>query len=272
MRILTRSFILLTALLASASCAQFEDAEKGYCNGAKCDDTRPSEQGEQVLMQKSPPGETAISRNKAGKWLFHTIGNHGETVLSSQAYVARASAANGILAVEQAGVDLNQYKVVEAEGGKKYRFILRAKGNYQEIASSRLFDTSAQAQANIQGARDLIASVVQFKAGVEKGARFDLRRKENRAWHFTLVDADGTELLFSQDYQGRTSAVNGIMSVRKNGKIAARYAYKGKYFILIAGNYREIARSKTFDQSADTLKTLQRVKALLESERVSNPW
>lgn len=271
MPILSRYALMLAALLAWTSCQTFDEVQR--CRGAKCDD--PGDDGhalQKELMQKSPPGESAIRRDQSGKWFFHTLGDLGEIVLSSQPYVARASAANGILALEQAGVDLNQYEVVEAEGGKKVRVIVRAVGNNQEIASSRSFDTVEEAQAAIAPARELIASIVQFKAGVEKGARFELSRRESGAWIFTLVDVDGAELLFSQDYQGRTSAINGILAVRTNGKDAARYANNGDHFILRAGNNQEIARSATFAHAEDTAKTITRVKELLQSERVANPW
>jgi len=222
-------------------------------------------------MQKAPPGESAISRNEAGQWLFHTIGKRGEIVLYSQAYVTRASAANGILSVEENGVDLDQYKVSQNPDGT-WRFYLQAK-NFQEIATSGSFATEAGAKAGVGEARDLIAAILQFKAEMEDGARFDLYRSDtDNEWYFTLIDEDGTELLFSEGYQSRTGAVNGIQSVRENGKDQNRYAFQGTLFIIKAKNGQEIASSGTYGTAQEAADGATHVQQLLQSERVANPW
>jgi uncharacterized protein YegP (UPF0339 family) len=252
-----------------ASCEEHKGFAPPECTG-KCD-TWQDEQAQALLMQKSPPGESAISRNKEGQWLFHTVGQRGEIVLFSQAYVTRASAANGILSVEENGVSLDQYKVLQDYDGT-WRFSLRAKNN-QEIATSRPFDTEAEAQAAIQQARDLIAAILQFKAEMEKGARFDLYRSEtDKQWYFNLLDKDGSKQLYSEGYQGRTGAVNGIQSVRKNGKDEARYVQKGTFFIIKAKNGQEIARSGDYQSAKEAVEGAKYVRQLLQSERVANPW
>lgn len=273
MRIVTQSsFLVLGALIILASCQEQGSAPSSpQCVGAKCDSTQEGENTEALLMQKSPPGESGISRNKAGQWLFHTIGKRGEIVLFSQNYVTRASAANGILSVEENGVSHDQYKVSQEPQGT-WRFSLRAKNN-QEIATSRSFATEAEAKAAVQEARDLIAAILQFKAEMEKGARFDLQRsKTDNQWYFTLLDEDGTELLYSEGYQGRTGAVNGIQSVRINGKDEARYVPQGTSFFLKAKNGQEIARSGTYDTPEQAMDGMKHVQQLLQSERVANPW
>lgn len=265
---------MLSVLLA-ASCSLEQGSAKGpktTCTGAKCDDTSQIDSAEQVLMQKAPPGETAITRNTAGQWFFHTVGKRGEIVLFSQPYVQRASAANGILSVEENAVDPDRYVIQQLTDGR-WQFSLRAKNNV-EIATSRAFDTEAEAVAGIEEARALVASIVQFKADVEKGARFDLTRSaEDGEWYFTLLDKDGTKLLNSEGYTGRTGAVNGIQSVRLNGKDESKYKQlDGLIFILKAGNGHEIARSETYADEAALLAGMQRVQQLLKSERVANPW
>jgi uncharacterized protein YegP (UPF0339 family) len=271
---ITRSrFLILAAVLAGASCQQQQLGEEAppRCMGAKCDNPWDEEASQALVMGKTPPGESAISRNKAGQWLFHTIGQRGEVVLYSQAYVTRASAANGILSVEENGVDLAQYKVLQEPDGT-WRFSLQAK-NYQEIATSGSFDTEAEAEAGVQEARDLIAAILQFKAEMDDGARFDLYRSDvDNEWYFTLIDEDGTELLFSEGYQSRTGAVNGIQSVRENGKDENRYAFQGTLFIIKAKNGQEIATSGNYATAQDAVDGATHVQQLLQSERVANPW
>jgi uncharacterized protein YegP (UPF0339 family) len=239
--------------------------------GGKCDNPWDEEVSQALVMQKAPPGESAVSRNKAGQWLFHTIGQRGAVVLFSQTYVTRASAANGILSVEENGVSLQQYKVLQEPDGT-WRFSLLAK-NYQQIATSRSFATEAEAEAGVQEARDLIAAILQFKAEKDNGARFDLYRSDvDNEWYFTLNAEDGTALLYSEGYQGRTGAVNGIQSVRKNGKDDSRYTFQNTLFIVKAKNGQEIARSGNYDSAQQAADGATYVQQLLQSERVANPW
>lgn len=275
MRIIMRSgFLVLGGLLLLACSEQQGYEPTPQCGGGKCDDPTQAGQAEEplTLMQKAPPGESAISRNKAGSWFFHTIGKRGERVLSSQAYVTRASSANGILSVEENGVDIEQYKVSQSPDGT-WSFSLRAK-NYQEIAKGGSFATEAEAKAGAAEARDLIASILQFKAAMEKGARFKLwRSKTDKDWYFTLLDTDGTtELLYSEGYQGRTGAVNGIQSVRDNGKEEVQYKQQGTSFIIRAKNWQEIAKSGTYATAPEAVDGAKYVRQLLQSERVGNPW
>jgi uncharacterized protein YegP (UPF0339 family) len=273
MRIIMRSsFLVLGGLLLLACSEQQGYAPPPQCGGGKCDSPTQTGAAKDPLMQKAPPGESAITRDKAGSWYFHTIGERGEIILSSQAYVKRASAANGILAVEENGVDIEQYKVSQKSDGT-WRFYLRAKNN-QEIATSGSFDTEAAAKAGAAEARDLIAAILQFKAEVEQGARFELERsKTDSKWYFTLLDTDGTtELLYSQGYTGRTAAVNGIQSVRDNGKEEAQYKLLGTSFIIRAKNWQEIAKSGTYATATDAVDGAKYVRQLLRSERVGNPW
>ena len=265
------SYLVLSGLLLLACAEQPGYEPPSRCRGGKCDDPAQTAQARDLLMRKAPPGESAISRDRAGSWFFHTIGKRGEIVLYSQAYVTRASAANGILAVEENGVDIEQYKVSQKPDGT-WRFSLRAK-NYQEIATSGSFATEAEARAGAAEARDLVAAILQFKAQVEQGARFNLwRSKADDEWYFTLLDVDGTPLLYSEGYQGRTGAVNGIQSVRANGKQASQYKQLGTSFIIRAKNWQEIARSGTYPTAQDAVDGARHVRQLLGSERVGNPW
>jgi uncharacterized protein YegP (UPF0339 family) len=228
-------------------------------------------------MQAVPraPGEFAVTRNADGSWYFETIGARGEILLMSQAYVVRASALNGILSVEENGVDLAQYKVSQDSVGN-WRFELLAR-NYEVIAESQLYSSEHAALAGVQEARDLIAGILRFKAAVQDGARFDLWRDQTtREWHFALQSEEGETLLRSEAYTGRTGAVNGIESVRLNGKIVERYrvreAGSQAYFILVAGNGHEIAESILYDSIEAAEAGIETTRALLASERVANPW
>lgn len=229
-------------------------------------------------MQKVPeaPGEFAISRHKDdGQWYFDLVGAKGKILLASEGYQERPSAINGILSIEENGVHLEKYELAATPEGD-WRFVLRA-GNNQVIGDSTVYRTEEAAQAGIEATRDLVAGIVQFKAAVTNGARFDLWRDEDdREWYFVLRAADGRTLLESEGYTGRTGAVNGIESVRENGKNPARYQIldgEGEvYFILKAGNGQEIGASPGFATVGEAEAGMAETQALITSERVASPW
>ena len=224
------------------------------------------------------PGETAITRNAQGEWFFELVGPRGEIMLFSKAYDAdeRPAALNAALSVEENGVDLNKYIVSEDNQGK-YRFDLLG-GNNHVIASSQLYASKLEAEEGAQVTRDLIADILHFKAAVERGARFELTRNQSdKKWYFKLLAKDGKSVLLeSQGYANRTDAVNGMESVRVNGKIARRYVLLPEadpaYVVLKAGNGWEIARSKSYDSLDEVQAALKSVQALLTSEHVGSPW
>lgn len=240
-------------------------------------ETQNTREVSDTVMQKRPeaPGEFDITRGKDGQWYFNGVGARGERLLLSEGYVEKASALNGILSVEENGVYTENYEVQQTVDGD-WIFVLRA-GNNQVIAESGLYRSQADAEAAITEARDLVAGIVQYKAAVTDGARFDLWKDEaSKEWFFVLRQADGRILLESEGYTGRTGAVNGLESVRLNGKDLNRYSFvsdDGVKFILKAANGQEIARSAdTFASEADAQAAINETNALLQSERVASPW
>lgn len=229
-----------------------------------------------VVMEKAPrrPGQISVRRSESDSWEFSVVGQSGAPVLLSQAYVERTSAVNGILSVEENGVDRERYAVRASDGGLVVE--LKA-GNGQVIAESRPLRTEEEAAALIDEARDLVAGIVQYKAALAKGARFDLSRDVagDGKWSFSLLDEKGRALLLSQKYAKRTAAVTGLESVRLNGKDEARYQINSEDGItvsLVAANGEEIAGSGVLADEAQAQALITETQALLKSERVANPW
>ncbi len=264
-----KTLFLCCSLLATVAC-QDAGLDPSYCeNNTRCDD--PSQAISQ-LMPRAPatPGSVGITRNQ-DQWLFEVIGSKGEIVLMSQSYAARNSAQNGILSVFENGVQAEQYALTQTSGG--YGFVLRAANN-EVIADSQTFATESEAITAAAAARDLVAEIVQYRAALDAGAQFRLDR-DGSSWEFGLRDDEGDSLLASQKYSRRATALNGIDSVRNNGKDATRYQLLDgpPRFILKASNGQEIAESSksypTLDAAQAAVNTTQ---ALLQSERVANPW
>jgi uncharacterized protein YegP (UPF0339 family) len=261
----TLNVILLSASLLAACVSQ----DTG-------NDTANIEEGgaTEELMQKRPqaPGEFAVFRSSADEWFFHLVGDRGDILVFSEAYVEKASALNGILSIKDNGVYLENYEVGETDEGLFY-FVLRAQ-NGQVIAESANYASEDEAGLAIEQTRELVAKILKFEAAMTQGARFMLGRSDGQ-WFFELTAEDGRVLVYSELYTNRTGAVNGAESVRKNGKDPARFVMKdddGFYFVIKAGNGQVVGESDTYETREDAEAARDAVIALLQSERVADPW
>jgi uncharacterized protein YegP (UPF0339 family) len=262
-----RNLFLCASLLTLVAC-QEAGIDSSECDGVRCDD--PSQSVDIMPRAPSTPGTVGITRTQ-DQWLFEIIGAKGEIVLLSEEYSSKSNALNGILSVEENGVQEDQYEVVETAAG--WSFVLRA-GNNEVIADGQTFASEAAAQEAAQASRALVAGIVQYKAALDVGAQFGLDR-DGGEWEFNLQDDEGESLLKSQIYQRRRDALGGIESVRNNGKDANRYVLLDgpPRFILKAGNGQEIAESAKSYPSLDAAQAaIDSTQELLRSERVANPW
>lgn len=97
-------------------------------------------------------------------------------------------------------------------------------------------------------------------------AKFQLKKAANGEFHFTLLGSDDQSLLQSEMYKTRTSAENGIESVKKNAADDGRYdrkkATNGKdYYVLKAGNGQVIGQSRMFDNAGAMEAAISAVKS-----------
>ena len=263
-----RTFFVCCSLLALVACQ--DAAPDAECDNGRCDQVRQSND----IMPRAPstPGTISITRNQ-DQWLFEVIGAKGEIVLMSEEYSTRSSALNGMLSVEENGVEFDRYTVFESAGG--WGFVIRA-GNNEVVADSQTFESEAEAQAAAESARELVAGIVQYKAAITTGAQFALDRSGSGSdWEFALSDADGEAVLKSQVYSRRRDAINGIASVRENGRELSRYVLLDgpPRFILKARNGQEIAESSQSYASVDAAQAaIDSTQSLIRSEKVANPW
>jgi len=231
-----------------------------------------------LTMQAMPeqPGRFDVARTPGGDWFFRLIGPGGDAFLTSGAYPQKISGVNAQLSVEENGVLLERYKVASI-GPEECSFELRAANN-QTIAFGPVFRDCAEADARIQATRDLVAGVLQYKAAVSEGARFDLWKEPSDAkWRFELRAEDRRVLLASQTYTSRTNAITGIESVRTNGKLSERYRVVAQQdgsvtISLRAANGQEIAQSGPYPAQEQADAVIGESVGLLLSERVGNPW
>ena len=79
-------------------------------------------------------------------------------------------------------------------------------------------------------------------------------------WHFNLKSGNGAILLTSEAYTGRTSAINGALSVLENGVDPAMYvvkpAAKGYSLSLEAANGQTIAFAQTYSTKSNATRAV----------------
>jgi uncharacterized protein YegP (UPF0339 family) len=265
-----RSLLAGLAALALLGCQDAATDPPKDCSGGKCDSLGDTSGTDVMPRAPHAPGTISITRN-GDDWLCEVIGSKGEIALLSRQYASRTSAFNGALSIEENGVLAERYVV--SQSGAGWSFALRA-GNNAVIADSEVFASEAEAQEAAGRTRELIAGIVQYKAALTAGARFHLDRDGSR-WSFELLTEDEQPVLVSQTYSRRHDAINGIESVRTNGKQLGRYQLLDSppRFILKAANGQEIAESSaTFDTLEAAEAAIAETQALLISERVANPW
>ncbi|MEM9170347.1 MAG: YegP family protein [Pseudomonadota bacterium] len=82
--------------------------------------------------------------------------------------------------------------------------------------------------------------------------KFELYKDNAGEFRFRLKAGNGENILASEGYKAKPSALNGIESVKKNAGDEARYEIKtqsnGKpYFVLKAGNHEIIGKSQAYE-------------------------
>ena len=77
---------------------------------------------------------------------------------------------------------------------------------------------------------------------------FELKQSDkNDEFYFTLKDADGKPLIFSEGYKQKASALNGIESV-KNNTAADRFELKtSETFLLRVQDYMYLSKKKRWE-------------------------
>lgn len=88
-----------------------------------------------------------INKTKNGQFHFVLKASNGEPILSSETYVTKRSAKNGIASVQANCSNLDRYEKKESKNGKAF-FNLRA-GNNQVIGTSELYSSVQKRDAGV---------------------------------------------------------------------------------------------------------------------------
>lgn len=87
-------------------------------------------------------------------------------------------------------------------------------------------------------------------------AKYQIDKATDGSFYFRLVAANGQITLASEMYTAKSSAENGIASVKTNSQLDERYerladAAGKPYFVLKAANDQVIGKSQMYSSSAD---------------------
>ena len=96
--------------------------------------------------------------------------------------------------------------------------------------------------------------------------KFELKTAKDGQFYFRLKAANGQNILASEMYKAKASALNGIESVKKNAPNESRYdkltSANGKpYFTLKAGNGEVIGNSEMYESESSRDNGIQSVMA-----------
>lgn len=95
--------------------------------------------------------------------------------------------------------------------------------------------------------------------------KFVVKVAKNGKFHWTLKAGNGQNILSSQMYASRDSAINGIESVKKNAPMDERFERKlsesGKpYFVLKAANGQVIGNGQMYESEKNRDNGIESVK------------
>ena len=86
-------------------------------------------------------GKFELKKSKNDKFYFSLLAGHGQTILSSEMYEAKASAVNGIESVKKNATDDARFERKTSSNGKPFFNLLA--GNGQVIGSSEMYESEA---------------------------------------------------------------------------------------------------------------------------------
>jgi len=228
--------------------------------------------GEQNVAEN--PGVFETFEGLDGQWYFHLLAANGEMVLRSEGYVSSAGAENGVSSVKANGVDIANYDLLEAANNEWY-FNLVAQNN-EVIGTGETYVSRFNAERGAETVQGVVVKNVRVEAA-DGGARFETFEGQDGQTYFHLRAANGEVMLQSESYEAPAGALNGIESVRTNGRLVERYEVLGAsngeqwYFHLKAANGEVIGWGELYASRANTERAVTTLVELVGSEAVADP-
>jgi uncharacterized protein len=182
-------------------------------------------------------------------WHFHLTAGNGATLLTSEAYTSRTGAINGILSVENNGVDGAQYQVVQGKSGG-YLIHLVA-GNNEIISFSQVYSSKSNATRAVTSCVKAVTTYLDKAAANTSGARAQIDAGASNQFRFNIFASNGQIILSSESYTTEAAAWNGAFAVQDASLTPANFAIltasDGRfYFTLTADNGQVVGISQMY--------------------------
>jgi len=181
-------------------------------------------------------------------WHFHLTAGNGATLLTSEAYTSRTGAINGILSVENNGIENAQYQVVQGNSGG-YLIHLVA-GNNEIISFSQVYSSKSNATRAVTSCVKAVTTYLD-KAANTTGARAQIDAGASNQFRFNIFASNGQIVLSSESYTTEAAAWNGAFAVQDASLAPANFAIltasDGRfYFTLTAANGQVVGISQMY--------------------------
>lgn len=185
----------------------------------------------------------------ADGWHFHLKAGNSAILLTSEAYSSRTAALNGVLAVENNGVDNAQYRVVQAASGG-YLLHLVA-GNNEIISVSQIYSSKSNATRAITSCVKAVTTYLDKVEANTAGARIQIDQGTSGQFRFNVFAQNGQVVLSSESYATAAAAWNGAFAVRDAATLETSFAVLAAtdgrfYFTLTAQNGQIVGVSQMY--------------------------
>src|SRR6187551_2880481 len=184
----------------------------------------------------SAPGKVDMWQSTDGQWRFHVVSGNGRTLMTSEGYVSRTGAINGILSVLDNGVDPAMYQPTRTASGR-YSLHLEA-ANHESIAFTQAYTTKSSATRAITSCVNAVTSYLDKLEGNTTGARVEVLASQT-GYRFNLHAQNGETVLSSEHYTTAAGAWNGAFAIQDAAALAGSFTVKTStdgrfYFTLTA--------------------------------------
>ncbi|MBA3391348.1 MAG: YegP family protein [Deltaproteobacteria bacterium] len=235
------------------------------CATSGSEDEYSESEGEASLA-----GKFTMWQSTDGQWRFNLKSGNGAVLLSSEAYTSRTGAINGILSVQENGVDPTQYQVRQTQTG--YNVHLLA-GNHESISFSQVYSTKSSATRAVGSSVRAVTSYLDKREANTTGARVDVLQGDSGQFRFNFFARNGQVVLSSEAYTTAAAAFNGAFAVQTEGQNTASYSLKensagGFYFTVQALNGQIVGVSQQYTTRASAQDGMTALQTLLPAINV----
>ena len=182
-------------------------------------------------------------------WHFHLKSGNGAILLASEAYTDRTGAINGILSVENNGVDNSQYAVVQGASGKWLLHLVA--GNNEIISFSQTYSSKSNATRAVTSCVKAVTTYLDKQEANTTGARAQVDAGATNQFRFNIFASNGQIVLSSEQYTTEAAAWNGVFAAQDAATAASSFAIlqatDGRfYFTLTASNDEIVGTSQMY--------------------------